>query len=269
MFSPLTYPGGKFNQAETIAAAIPLDKDYGAEYREPFIGGGSVALLISARRPDAYVWVNDLNPDVANFWQMLKVNGESLAYGAEKLLPLAQDAPALAREIERLRSSDAPTLQAIGWFVLNRSTYGGLGDFGGVSPNRGRFTASSIAKLRAAIPLLKRWTVTSMDYSHLLALPQLDPKRRVAIFCDPPYRQPAKKKLYLDHQQFDWARFRQSIAFCHHNVLATLDDCPENRQLFGPGYWITDCTKFYGLSKSRKPEIWVSNYRRAEQLTLV
>jgi len=267
MFSPLTYPGGKYNQAEAIAAAIPLDKDYGAEYREPFIGGGSVALLISARRPDAYVWVNDLNPDVANFWQQLKVNGESLAYGAEKLLPLAQNAPALAREIERLRSSDAPTLQAIGWFVLNRCTYGGLGDFGGVSPNRGRFTASSIAKLRAAIPLLKRWQITNLDYAQLLNYPG----RKVSIFCDPPYRQvqQAKRELYIDHQQFDWPRFRRSLDLCKHNVLATLDDCPENRQLFGPGYHVTGCTKFYGLSKSRKPEIWVSNYRRAEQLTLV
>lgn len=267
MFSPLTYPGGKSNQAEAIAAALHLGKK--AEYREPFVGGGSVALRLSALRPAMTIWVNDLNPDVANFWQQLKINGDRLADGAEQLLPLAQDARALAREIGQLRSSEDYTLRAIGWFVLNRSTFGGLGDFGGLSPNRGRFTSGSIAKLRAAIPLVKRWMVTNLDYSPLLAFPRLEQECPVAIFCDPPYRQPADKKLYLDHQQFDWARFRQAIAFCHHNVLATLDDCPENRQLFGPGYYVTGCTKFYGLSKSRKPEIWVSNYRRAEQLTLV
>lgn len=262
-FSPLTYPGGKSNQAEAIAAALPLGKK--AEYREPFVGGGSVALLISATRPDVRIWVNDLNPQVANFWQVLKFQGETLANRAERLLPFAQDSEILSREIERLRNSPFAINQAVGWWVLNRSTFGGLGDFGGISPNRGRFTFSAIAKLRAAIPLLRNWTITSHDYARVLSYPGCN----ASIFCDPPYRQAADKKLYLDHQQFDWSRFHQAIAFCHHNVLATLDDCPENRQLFGPGYWITDCTKFYGLSKSRKPEIWVSNYRRAEQLTLV
>ena len=41
--TPLRYPGGKSRAVKKMAEFFPLFKDY-KEYREPFLGGGSVAL---------------------------------------------------------------------------------------------------------------------------------------------------------------------------------------------------------------------------------
>ena len=37
------------------------------EYREPFLGGGKVALHVTKKYPDIKVWVNDLYEPLVNF----------------------------------------------------------------------------------------------------------------------------------------------------------------------------------------------------------
>ena len=54
--SPLRYPGGKTRAAEML---INLAPDF-EEYREPFIGGGSVFIKMKQKFPNAKYWVNDL-----------------------------------------------------------------------------------------------------------------------------------------------------------------------------------------------------------------
>jgi len=46
--SPLRYPGGKSRSVEQIASQIP---DF-QEFREPFLGGGSVFVYVKQRYPD-------------------------------------------------------------------------------------------------------------------------------------------------------------------------------------------------------------------------
>ena len=48
--TPLRYPGGKSRALVKLFQFIPDLKSY-KEYREPFIGGGSVALEITKRYP--------------------------------------------------------------------------------------------------------------------------------------------------------------------------------------------------------------------------
>ena len=58
-----------------ISPHIPKDI---AEYREPFLGGGSVALYVT-QNYDVPVWVNDLYEPLYNFWQYLQSDGERLS----------------------------------------------------------------------------------------------------------------------------------------------------------------------------------------------
>ena len=44
--TPLRYPGGKSRAIKKMAEFFPLFSDY-KEFREPFLGGGSVALYLS------------------------------------------------------------------------------------------------------------------------------------------------------------------------------------------------------------------------------
>jgi DNA adenine methylase len=61
--SPLRYPGGKSRAVDTIMKMIP-DFD---EFREPFLGGGSVFVHVRQRYPDRRYWINDLYPELYGF----------------------------------------------------------------------------------------------------------------------------------------------------------------------------------------------------------
>ena len=72
--SPLRYPGGKSRAVEKIVALVPaLD-----EFREPFIGGGSVFISLKQKFPDKKFWINDKYVELATFWRILQSDSESL-----------------------------------------------------------------------------------------------------------------------------------------------------------------------------------------------
>ena len=75
--TPLRYPGGKSRAVKKMAEFFPLFKDYD-EYREPFLGGGSVALYITQMYPHLDIWVNDLYEPLYNFWCELRDNANEI-----------------------------------------------------------------------------------------------------------------------------------------------------------------------------------------------
>ena len=48
--TPLRYPGGKSRAVTKMGQYFPNLRDY-SEYREPFLGGGSVAIYVSQMYP--------------------------------------------------------------------------------------------------------------------------------------------------------------------------------------------------------------------------
>ena len=75
--TPLRYPGGKSRAVVKLFQYLP-DLTQVKEFREPFIGGGSVALEITKRYPNIEIWVNDLYEPLYNFWCELRDNGQDL-----------------------------------------------------------------------------------------------------------------------------------------------------------------------------------------------
>ena len=72
--SVLRYPGGK---SRALSMIIPRFPDNIEEYREPFIGGGSV--FVRAKQllgEDVSYSINDLNPELILFWRELQTNSE-------------------------------------------------------------------------------------------------------------------------------------------------------------------------------------------------
>ena len=74
--TPLRYPGGKSKAIKTLSQWYPQNI---SEYREPFIGGGSIAIDITKKHPHIPVWINDLYIPLYNFWIQLRDNGEELS----------------------------------------------------------------------------------------------------------------------------------------------------------------------------------------------
>ena len=75
--TPLRYPGGKSRACTKLATVFP-DLSKFKEYREPFLGGGSVALYVTKMYPHLNVWVNDLYVPLINFWKELQHDGQAL-----------------------------------------------------------------------------------------------------------------------------------------------------------------------------------------------
>ena len=101
--TPLRYPGGKSRACEKMGPYFPDLRDY-REFREPFLGGGSVAIYITKKYPGLNIWVNDLYEPLVNFWQQLQMFGTDLK---DKLVDLktAHNTPDLARELLGYRTS--------------------------------------------------------------------------------------------------------------------------------------------------------------------
>ena len=83
--TPLRYPGGKSRACTKLEQFIPDLRDY-KEYREPFLGGGSVAIHITKKYPHLNVWVNDLYEPLYNFWRVLQDDGRALCKQLQELL---------------------------------------------------------------------------------------------------------------------------------------------------------------------------------------
>jgi DNA adenine methylase len=73
MRTPITYYGGKQNLAAIIVPLLPPHR----LYCEPFAGG---LAILYAKLPSTEEVVNDLNPEMINFWNVLKYDFDAL-YG--------------------------------------------------------------------------------------------------------------------------------------------------------------------------------------------
>jgi DNA adenine methylase len=229
--SPLRYPGGKSRVAVRLAKLFPNFR----EFREPFVGGGSVFLEVAKLRPDAKYWINDLYPEVANFW---KVAVEDLASLVDEVLHLRKSESdgrklyALLRQLE----PEGDAQRAARFFILNRITFSGTLDSGGYSQMAfdGRFTGSSIARLEK-LSFLEDVDVkvTNLDYSHLLNAPGF----QVALYLDPPYITKGKK-LYGKggdlHRIFNHESFAQQVLASKHSWLVTYNDGEFVNRIFPP-----------------------------------
>ena len=75
--TPLRYPGGKSRACTKMDQYFPDLRNY-TEYREPFLGGGSVAIHIAKKYPHLKITVNDLYEPLYNFWIQLQQFGTEL-----------------------------------------------------------------------------------------------------------------------------------------------------------------------------------------------
>ena len=131
--TPLRYPGGKSKAIKTLSQWYPKNI---SEYREPFIGGGSIAIDITKSNPDIPVWINDLYVPLYNFWVQLRDRGEELSERVreEKQNTLDEGDPdkvtAKAKNLFNKYKEEIDTYddfeKAVAFFIMNKCSYSGL-----------------------------------------------------------------------------------------------------------------------------------------------
>ena len=271
--SPLRYPGGKSRALKQILPLIPVNI---SEFREPFVGGGSVffALRSLFQEHIKSYWINDLNYDLYCFWKQVRDNGSNLVEVLTETYTTTVDGRALFEELTQVkdqlnqnRALLCEFQRAVRFFVLNRITFSGVVDSGGYSQSayEKRFTESSIERVRNISPHLSGVKITNTDYTNTLFQDGDD----VFIFLDPPYWKATGSKLYGVrgelHTTFDHAQFAENMKKCPHRWLITYDDSSTIRELFDFAE-IQEWTLQYGMNNYRKDsaakgkELFIKNY---------
>jgi len=252
--SPLRYPGGKSKAIDRILPHIPLNIN---EYREPFVGGGSVFIAVNQLLQNRvkFYWINDLNYDLYCLWLYIRDNIESLTKTISEIYQKYLDLD--GRELFNYYTQPNLNLsefdRAVRFFVLNRITFSGTVDSGGYSQQafEKRFTSSSIDRLHKIAPYLSSAHITNKDYEELV----LKQGNGVFIFLDPPYLSATKSRLYGKrgalHINFDHERFAANMRNCSHRWLITYDDNPEIRKLFRFAK-ITEWQLQYGMNNYKQ-----------------
>ena len=275
--SPLRYPGGKSRAVETIAKLIP-DFD---EFREPFLGGGSVFVYVKQRYPNKKYWVNDLYSELYKFWTMTQKDVNALIDKVYQWREQYSIGKELFHFLNKNLTHFNDLEKAAAFFIFNRVTFSGTTLSGGYSESAftGRFTESSIKRLNDLAKVINGTTITNYDYEDVVK----KEGENVFLFLDPPYYSATKSALYGKngnlHKSFDHRRFAENMKKCKHKWLITYDDSEYIRSLFSFAN-IIPWNLTYGMrnitenSDQTGKELFISNYilkknqNKEEQLQL-
>jgi len=186
--TPLRYPGGKSRACTKMDPYFPDLRDY-KEYREPFLGGGSVAIHVAKKYPHLNIWVNDLYQPLVNFWQQLQDRGDILK---DTLVDLktSNNTPELAKELflqskEKVNDQTLSAIdRAVHFYVVNKCSFSGLTESSSFSAqaSSNNFTLRGIEKLPGYSKIISDWKITNLTYEQLL----IDDKDTFT-YLDPPY----------------------------------------------------------------------------------
>ena len=237
--TPLRYPGGKSRATKTLLEYMP-DVEIN-EYREAFIGGGSMAIEFTRRYPDTPVWINDLDPMVYSFWITLRDCASDLV---STLLAAKQQAGdtvghrALFDECKAflcdIEHADAFSIAWRFW-VVNKCGFSGLTASGfSAQASVSNFSEKNIRALQSYGNHIKDWKITNTDYVDLL-----DGDNGTFIYLDPPYAKvgkDGKSFLYgkdgVNHKNFDHDRSHEDLQHVDAHCLVSYDNNPHLRSLY-------------------------------------
>ena len=220
--TPLRYPGGKSRAVTKMAQYFPDMREY-VEFREPFLGGGSVAIHMTKMYPHLKITVNDLYEPLINFWVNLQTFGDELTKELKnlKITNCNQDsARCLFAEMKDVINDSTKTdlERAVAFYVVNKCSFSGLTESSSFSAQASdsNFSMRGIEKLPEYSEIISHWHINSYSYEYCF---RTDIHYGLFMYLDPPYD--IKDNLYgksgAMHKSFDHDKF---AADCdeHNNI---------------------------------------------------
>jgi DNA adenine methylase len=271
--TPLRYPGGKSKATTKMAPYFP-PKNNVKHYREPFLGGGSVALWMAQNYNLESVWVNDLYWPLYNFWIHLRDRGEQLSNALHET-KTNYNTVDKARELfeqskKELSDKDTTNFEkAVNFWIVNKCSFSGLTESSSFSKaaSEGNFTLKGIADLKEYSKLIKNWKITNQSYDTLLD-GSIDDD--LFIYLDPPYE--ISSNLYgkkgAMHKGFDHDLFAQNCnlngpmtAISYNADQSVKERFPDwNQYEFPLTYTMRSNSANYRKNQPKRLELMLTNY---------
>lgn len=271
--TPLRYPGGKSKAVKKLFEHFPDLTAYD-EYREPFLGGGSVAIAVTKKNPDIRVWVNDLYWPLYNFWIQLRDKGDDLSDAIYEQKMVNGDEES-ARELFNLakQTVNDPNMsdftRAMDFWIINKCSFSGLTESSSFSKmaSQGNFTLQGAQDLKYYSKLIKNWKITNDSYEKLL-----EPMPNGFVYLDPPYE--IGSNLYgkkgAMHKGFDHDLFAkhcgEHIHDYHMAISYNADDSVRTRYpdwkhiVFPLTYTMRSNSSNYRKNQPKRDELLLVNY---------
>ena len=188
--TPLRYPGGKSRACVKMDPYFPDLREY-TEFREPFLGGGSVAIHVSKKYPHLKITVNDLYEPLINFWVQLQTFGDELT---EKIrnYKSTHPEPESAKELfleakERINDKSLDCIErAAAFYIVNKCSFSGLTESSSFSKQASisNFSMRGIEKLTGYSEIISHWHINQYSYEYCFRENIHDD---LFMYLDPPY----------------------------------------------------------------------------------
>ena len=268
--TPLRYPGGKSRAIKFLSQHLPKIESY----REPFLGGGSMALYVTQTYPNTDVWVNDLYYPLYAFWVTLRDHGQQLCDDLRELkteLGESYDAHRMAFDDAKDKLNNDIYESGFNFYVANKCSFSGLTANSSFSKqaSRANFTFRGIDKLPALSELIQGWRITNQSYEESLY------GRNAFVFLDPPYA--IKDNLYGNkgdmHKSFDHKLFaayacasEQKCMITYNSELFIKDRFPDWYQKDWDLTYTMRSSGTYTKDQKKRKELLLLNYEQQTSL---
>ncbi len=266
--TPLRFPGGKSKYIKIMSPYFPENFK---EYREPFIGGGSVFLYLKQIYPERKYWINDLNENLYLFWKILKENPKNMHdYLIKNKVSITSEESITKnfiyhQQIIYNNDKSSEFEKACAYYVVNKNSYSGLEKgTNSISSFYKNYTINCINNLLEVSKLLQNVKITNLDYSELL-----NNDDEIFLYNDPPYYLKDGSNIYGKdgylHKIFDHNRFYEEIKKSKNKILISYNECPEILEKY-KDFNIEKWEALYcintGINKKTtlKSEILIKNY---------
>ncbi len=239
LVSPLRYPGGKAALYPRLREIIRANGLAGCTYVEPYAGGAGAATALLVTGQVSKVVINDLDPAVYAFWELLKHDPD---YLNRQIKSIALDVEEWRNQKAIYAEADSSAYRELGFatFYLNRTNRSGVlngGPIGGLEQT-GNYTIDARFNRDA---LIERVRILSLYSDHITVMNSdgLDVIRCHAgaentfVYADPPYFEKAGS-LYMnsfkadDHAQLASALNERSNT----PWMLTYDNAPQVKELY-------------------------------------
>lgn len=223
------YPGSKSKIIDRYVDFLPDDF---AEFRDCFVGMGSLTFAIRKRYPNMPGWINDKDEKLITLWRVLQNQVEDLM---DFLWAIHRehgqgDIRLYQRLLEWYDYSTNPTEVAASVLLKTRLVRGGPRKTWGYAESRvannDGLTPWRIMRLAGFSRLTQGLRITCSDYHEPLEAPGTD----VLQLLDSPYEL-VGKKLY-EHGEIDLDELARAVSESPHKCLVMLNDSANTRNLF-------------------------------------
>ena len=215
--TPLRYPGGKSRACVKMDQYFPDLREY-AEFREPFLGGGSVAIHVSKKYPHLKITVNDLYEPLINFWTQLQQFGGELTEvikNYKSTHPNPDSARCLFAVMkDNINDTSLDCIErAAAFYIVNKCSFSGLTESSSFSQQASisNFSMRGIEKLPGYSEIISHWHINQYSYEYCF---RTDIHDDLFMYLDPPYD--IKDNLYGKkgdmHKGFDHDKFAEDCS---------------------------------------------------------